>query len=64
MQAHPVAGPTDQLPLSRKSLKYTGVCMSFKVARVYTTAAMGIPGSEVALAELTAALFGQMQLDG
>ena len=25
---------------------------------------MGMPGSEVALTELTAALFGQMQMDG
>ena len=53
-----------QLPLSRESLKYAGVSTPFKGARVYTTAAMGMPGSEVALTELTAALFGQMQLDG
>ena len=53
-----------QLPLSEESLKYAGVSTPFKGARVYTTAAMGMPGSEVALTELTAALFGQMQLDG
>ena len=52
-----------QLPLSKESLKYAGVSTPFKGARVYTTAAMGMPGSEVALTELTAALFGQMQMD-
>ena len=40
------------------------MCTPFKGARVYTTAAMGMPGSEVALTELTSALFGQMQTDG
>ena len=53
-----------QLPLSKESLKYAGVSTPFKGSRVYTTAAMGMPGSEVALTELTAALFGQMQMDG
>ena len=53
-----------QIPLSSDSLKYAGVCTPFKGARVYTTAAMGMPGSEVALTELTAALFGQLQRDG
>ena len=53
-----------QIPLSKESLKYAGVSTPFKGSRVYTTAAMGMPGSEVALTELTAALFGQMQMDG
>ena len=53
-----------QIPLARKSQKYAGVSTPFKGIRVYTTAAMGMPGSEVALTELTAALFGQMQMDG
>merc|ERR1712055_464193 len=53
-----------QIPLARESQKYAGVSTPFKGGRVYTTAAMGMPGSEVALTELTAALFGQMQLDG
>ena len=53
-----------QLSLSKESLKYAGVCTPFKGARVYTTAAMGMPDSEVALTELTSALFGQMQMDG
>ena len=32
--------------------------------RVYTTAAMGMPGSETALSELTSALFGQLRMEG
>merc|ERR1711888_195813 len=42
-----------QIPLSQESLKYAGVCTPFKGARVYTTAAMGMPGSEVASAHVS-----------
>ena len=45
-------------------MPYTGVSTPFKGVRVYTTAAMGMPGSEVALQELTALLFGDLRRQG
>ena len=53
-----------QIPLARSSMKYAGIVSPYKGLRIYKTAAMGMPGSEVALSELTALLFGQMRQDG
>ena len=41
-----------QIPLAKNSMKYYGVVTPFKGIRVYTSCAMGIPGSEMALEEL------------
>lgn len=52
-----------QIPLSRDSWKYCGVVTPFKGVRVYVRSAMGMPGSETALEELTCRVFGeQLQL--
>ena len=53
-----------QIPLSQESLPLAGVSTPFKGLRIYLTAAMGMPGSEVALGELTALLFGPMRQEG
>ena len=45
-------------------MRLTGVVTPFKGMRIYTTAAMGMPGSEIALNELTALLFGPMKQAG
>ena len=45
-------------------MRLAGVFTPFKGMRVYTTAAMGMPGSEIALNELTALLFGPMKQAG
>ena len=45
-------------------MRLAGVVTPFKGMRVYTTAAMGMPGSEVALNDLTALLFGSMRQAG
>ena len=50
-----------QIPLAKASMKYAGVSTPFRGTRVYTTAVMGMPGSEVALQELTSLLFGEMR---
>ncbi|KAL2088290.1 hypothetical protein ACEWY4_015189 [Coilia grayii] len=42
-----------QIPLSRDSWKYCGVVTPFKGVRVHVRSAMGMPGSETALEELT-----------
>lgn len=42
-----------QIPLSKSSMKYCGVVTPFKGVRVYSRCAMGIPGSETRLEELT-----------
>ena len=52
------------LTLSRKSLKYCGVVSPMKGVFVYTAGAMGLPGTEVALEELTCLLFGEMVKQG
>ena len=53
-----------QIPLAKSSMPYARVSTPFKGVRVYTTAAMGMPGSEVALQELTALLFGDLRRQG
>ena len=45
-------------------MKYAGVSSPFKGIYVYQTAAMGMPGSETALSELTALLFGDLRKEG
>ena len=49
-----------QIPLDPASMKYCGVCTPFKGTRVYTTAAMGMPGSETALEEVVSRVFGSL----
>ena len=49
-----------QIPLSRESWKYCGVVTPFKGVRVYVRCAMGMPGSETALEELTCRVFGDL----
>ena len=49
-----------QIPLDPASMKYCGVCTPFKGVRVYTTAAMGMPGSETALEEVVSRVFGSL----
>ena len=52
------------LPLNRSSMKYAGVVSPSKGVFVYTRGCMGLPGSEVALEELTNLLFGDMVMKG
>ena len=47
-----------QIPLSKSSMKYCGVCTPYKGIRVYTRAAMGMPGSETCLEELMSRVLG------
>ena len=49
---------------AKKSQKYAAIASPFKGLRVYQTAAMGMPGSEVALSELTSLLFGTLRQQG
>ena len=62
--------PTDfttayySLPLKKSSMKYAGVVSPMKGVYVYTVGCMGLPGSEVALEELTCLLFGDMIMKG
>ena len=53
-----------QIPLSRDSWKYCGVVTPFKGVRVYVRCAMGMPGSETALEELTCRVFGDLLEQG
>ena len=45
-------------------MKYCGVATPFKGLRVYTRAAMGMPGSEVALEELMCRVLGDLLQEG
>ena len=47
-----------QIPLSWESMKYCGTVAPFKGVRVYVRSAMGMPGSETALEELTCRVLG------
>ena len=50
-----------QIPLDPKSMKYCGISTTYKGTRVpYTTAAMGMPGSETALEEMVSRVFGSL----
>ena len=56
-----IAQAYHQIPLAKKSQKFAAIASPFKGLRVYQTAAMGMPGSEVALSELTSLLFGTLR---
>ena len=53
-----------QIPLSKSSQKYCGVVSPYKGTYVYTTGCMGLPGTEVALEELTCRVFGDLVMEG
>ena len=53
-----------QIPLRKSSMRYCGVVSPMKGVYVYTVGAMGLPGTEVALEELTCKLFGDMVMKG
>jgi len=47
-----------QIPLSKASMKYCGICTPYKGTRIYTRSAMGMPGSETVLEELMSHILG------
>lgn len=53
-----------QIPLSRDSMKYCGVVTPFQGVRVYVRSAIGMPGSETALEELTCRVLGHLVQEG
>ena len=53
-----------QLLLKRSSMKYCGVVSPMKGVYCYTVGCMGLPGTEVALEELTCLLFGHLVMQG
>ena len=53
-----------QIPLSRDSMKYCGIASPFKGTFVYQRCAMGMPGSETALEELTCRVLGELVEEG
>lgn len=53
-----------QLPMKRSSMKYLGIITPFKGIRVYTRAAMGMPGSTEHLDELMYRVLGDMMYEG
>ena len=53
-----------QIPLAKDSMKFCGVVTPFKGVRVYTRCAMGMPGSETALEEVTNRVLGHIIAEG
>ena len=53
-----------QIPLSKDSMKYCGVSTPYRGVRVYVRSAMGMPGSETALEELTCRVLGHLVQEG
>lgn len=53
-----------QIPFSHSSLKYYGVTTLFQGIRVYNRSAMGMPGSETALKEMTCCVLGDFNEEG
>ena len=53
-----------QIPLCHDSMKYCGIVTPFKGVRVYTRAAMGMPGSETVLEELMSRVLGDLVQEG
>lgn len=53
-----------QIPLARESMKYCSVATPFRGVRVNASSAMGMPGSETALEELTCRVLGQLVQEG
>lgn len=53
-----------QIPLAKESMKYCGVVTPFRGVRVYARSAMGMPGSETILEELTCRVLGDLVQEG
>ena len=53
-----------QMPMTKSSLKYLGVMTPYKGVRVYTKAAMGMPGSTEHLDELSSRVLGHLVRSG
>ena len=53
-----------QIPLSRDSMKFCGVCTPFKGVRVYARPSMGMPGSETALEQMMSLVVGDLLTEG
>ena len=53
-----------QIPLAKTSMKYCGIVTPFRGVRVYTRAAMGMPGSETALEEVMSRVLGDLLHEG
>ena len=53
-----------QIPLSKASMKYCGICTPYKGTRIYTRSAMGMPGSETVLEELMSRILGDQVASG
>ena len=53
-----------QIPLSKDSYKYCGVCTPFKGVRVYVRPSMGMPGSETALEQMMSLVIGDLLAEG
>ena len=53
-----------QIPLSKDSMKFCGVCTPFKGVRVYARPSMGMPGSETALEQMMSLVVGQLITEG
>ena len=49
-----------QIKLNKDSMKYCGVVTPYKGVRVYVRAAMGMPGSEIALEEVMCRVLGEL----
>lgn len=53
-----------QMPLQKKSMKYAGILTPYRGLRVYTRAAMGMPGSTEYLDQLTSRVLGELIYEG
>ena len=53
-----------QIPLSKDSMKFCGVCTPFKGVRVYARPSMGMPGSETALEQMMSLVVGNLVAEG
>ena len=53
-----------QLPMLKSSMKYLGTLTPFKGLRVYTRAAMGMPGSTEHLDQLMSRVLGNLMREG
>ena len=53
-----------QIPLAKDSMKYCGVVTPYRGVRVYSRSAMGMPGSETILEELTCRVLGRLVQEG
>ena len=53
-----------QLPMEKSSMKYLGTLTPYKGLRVYTRAAMGMPGSTEHLDELMSRVLGDLEQNG